>query len=150
MRQLCCAGCQTQMFSATAAANSNVGNVGSFSFSGWNYDVQGTGGSRAIYRLNDQATFKVHFSPVTFLECFSSVRQQNGQDAAGRRHLACILRVSLCGLSPVRVQRRAKSNPVGLRSWDGQPSSAACLSQTTSHTALPNTAAATRCPEAMV
>lgn len=67
MQQLCCAGCQTQMFSATAAANSNVGNVGSFSFSGWNYDVQGTGGSRAIYRLNDQATFKVQPSLGTLL-----------------------------------------------------------------------------------
>ena len=76
------------MFSATAAANSNVGNVGSFSFSGWNYDVQGTGGSRAIYRLNDQATFKVQLY-LTFEACSFSpqVVQLSQVVAAGRSHL---------------------------------------------------------------
>jgi len=55
----CAAGCQTQMFSATTGVNTAVGNVAAFSFSGWNYDVQVQTGSRPIYRLNDQATFKV-------------------------------------------------------------------------------------------
>ena len=66
MQRLCRAGCQTQMFSTTAGANGNVGNVGSFSFSGWNYDVQVTSGSRAIYIIKDQATFKVQLMSTPF------------------------------------------------------------------------------------
>lgn len=57
--KLCIAGCQTQTFSTTAGANAAVGTVGSFSFSGWSYDVQVQAGNRAIYKLSDQATFKV-------------------------------------------------------------------------------------------
>ncbi len=55
----CGAGCVTQAFSASNGANSAVGTVGSFSFTGWNYDVQVQSGFRAIYRLNNVATFKV-------------------------------------------------------------------------------------------
>ena len=58
---LCTAGCQTQTFSTAAGANAAVGTVGSFSFSGWSYDVQVQAGNRAIYKLSDQATFKVGF-----------------------------------------------------------------------------------------
>ena len=57
----CCAGCTTQAFSATNGVNTAVGTVGSFTFTGWNYDVQVQSGFRAIYRLNDQATFKVDY-----------------------------------------------------------------------------------------
>ena len=54
------------MFSMTAGANGNVGNVGSFAFAGWSYDVQVTSGSRAIYMIKDQATFKVHALSLLF------------------------------------------------------------------------------------
>ena len=53
-----------------------------FSFAGWNYDVQVTSGSRAIYRLNDQATFKVHLLSPFFsgqiLQLGREVRMQQG------------------------------------------------------------------------
>lgn len=49
----------TQAFSASNGANTAVNTVGSFSFTGWLYDVQVQSGFRAVYRLNDAATFKV-------------------------------------------------------------------------------------------
>lgn len=56
------------MFSATPGGNSAVtGNVGPFSFPGWSYDVQVQTGSRAVYKLNDQATFKACPAAAAFL-----------------------------------------------------------------------------------
>ena len=98
MQQLCCVGCQTQMFSATAAANSNVGNLGSFSFSGWNYDVQVTGGSRAIYRINDQATFKVRLLWTFNCQVVQLSRIMKMQQ--GGRVLPCSLHLASRPLQP--------------------------------------------------
>ena len=44
-----------------------MSNVGSFSFTGWNYDVQVQSGFRAIYRLNNAATFKVRPSRTNMM-----------------------------------------------------------------------------------